>query len=148
MRVPGSGDTLNQSLEKAGRVADFMEFAEVMCRDALDRDESCGAHFREEHQTEEGEGGVEAEQGVHAGLLGERDVKRGERQQDRGQDGERHARSSSAPDPAHREWSRRRGPRRIIRMLDERTEQGIAQLGRAARAVLGLELHGFPDGVS
>jgi succinate dehydrogenase / fumarate reductase flavoprotein subunit len=46
---------MNQSLEKAGRVADFLEFAEVMLYDALDREESCGGHFREEHQTEEGE---------------------------------------------------------------------------------------------
>ena len=53
--MPGDADDLNQALEKAGRVADFMEFAELMCNDALDRDESCGGHFREEHQTEEGE---------------------------------------------------------------------------------------------
>jgi succinate dehydrogenase / fumarate reductase flavoprotein subunit len=55
VRVPGENEQLNQSLEKAGRVADFLEFAELMCHDALDRDESCGAHFREEHQTDEGE---------------------------------------------------------------------------------------------
>ena len=55
VRVPGNGADLNQELEKAGRVADFLEFAELVCRDALQRDESCGAHFREEHQTEEGE---------------------------------------------------------------------------------------------
>ncbi|MDH5590195.1 MAG: fumarate reductase/succinate dehydrogenase flavoprotein subunit [Gemmatimonadota bacterium] len=55
VRVPGSGETFNQSLEKAGRVADFLEFAEVMCHDALARDESCGAHYRSEHTTEEGE---------------------------------------------------------------------------------------------
>jgi succinate dehydrogenase / fumarate reductase flavoprotein subunit len=55
VRVPGSGDNMNQSLEKAGRVADFLEFAEVMCHDALARDESAGAHFRVEHVTEEGE---------------------------------------------------------------------------------------------
>ncbi len=55
VRVPGSAATLNQSLEKAGRVADFLEFAEIMCHDALTRDESCGAHFREEHITEDGE---------------------------------------------------------------------------------------------
>jgi succinate dehydrogenase / fumarate reductase, flavoprotein subunit len=55
VRVPGSGADLNQSLEKAGRVADFLEFAEVMCWDALTRDESCGAHYREEHTTAEGE---------------------------------------------------------------------------------------------
>ncbi len=53
--VPGSDKGLNQSLEKAGRVADFLEFGEVMLTDALERDESCGGHFREEHQTEEGE---------------------------------------------------------------------------------------------
>jgi succinate dehydrogenase / fumarate reductase flavoprotein subunit len=53
--VPGSGEELNQQLEVAGRVADFFELADVMCRDALQRDESCGAHFREEHQTDEGE---------------------------------------------------------------------------------------------
>jgi succinate dehydrogenase / fumarate reductase flavoprotein subunit len=55
VKVPGSGAELNQSLEKAGRVADFLEIGELMCRDALERDESCGCHFREEHQTEEGE---------------------------------------------------------------------------------------------
>jgi len=53
--VPGGSDYLNVALESAGRVADFLEFAEVMCHDALVRDESCGAHFREEHQTAEGE---------------------------------------------------------------------------------------------
>jgi succinate dehydrogenase / fumarate reductase flavoprotein subunit len=55
VRVLGSGDTLNQSLEKAGRVADFLEFAEVLTWDALTRDESCGAHYRSEHTTDEGE---------------------------------------------------------------------------------------------
>ena len=55
VNVPGSGANLNQSLEHAGRVADFFEFAELMCTDALHRDESCGGHFRVEHQTEEGE---------------------------------------------------------------------------------------------
>lgn len=53
--VTGGPDGLNQSLEKAGRVADFLEFAELMVRDALHREESCGGHFREEYQTEEGE---------------------------------------------------------------------------------------------
>ena len=53
--VAGRGESLNQSLEKAGRVADFLEFAELMCEDALHREESCGAHFREEYQTPEGE---------------------------------------------------------------------------------------------
>ncbi|NNL97001.1 MAG: fumarate reductase/succinate dehydrogenase flavoprotein subunit [Acidimicrobiia bacterium] len=55
VRVLGENETLNQSLEKAGRVADFFELGELMCRDALYREESCGGHFREEHQTEEGE---------------------------------------------------------------------------------------------
>jgi succinate dehydrogenase / fumarate reductase flavoprotein subunit len=55
VRVLGSGDTLNQSLEKAGRVADFIELGELMCIDALHRRESCGGHFRAESQTEDGE---------------------------------------------------------------------------------------------
>jgi succinate dehydrogenase / fumarate reductase flavoprotein subunit len=55
VRVLGAGDELNQSLEKAGRVADFFELAELMCIDALDRNESCGGHFREEFQTSDGE---------------------------------------------------------------------------------------------
>jgi succinate dehydrogenase / fumarate reductase, flavoprotein subunit len=55
VRVLGSGQELNQSLEHAGRLADFLELAELMCLDALDREESCGAHFRIEHQTPDGE---------------------------------------------------------------------------------------------
>jgi succinate dehydrogenase / fumarate reductase, flavoprotein subunit len=55
LRVPGSGAELNQSLEHAGRVADFFELAELMCLDALHREESCGGHFRIEHQTPDGE---------------------------------------------------------------------------------------------
>jgi succinate dehydrogenase / fumarate reductase flavoprotein subunit len=55
LRVLGTGEELNQALEKAGRVADFLEFGELMCRDALHREESCGGHFRVEHQTAEGE---------------------------------------------------------------------------------------------
>jgi succinate dehydrogenase / fumarate reductase flavoprotein subunit len=55
VRVPGDGESLNQSLEKAGRVDDFFELAQLMCRDALHREESCGGHFREEHQTPDGE---------------------------------------------------------------------------------------------
>jgi succinate dehydrogenase / fumarate reductase flavoprotein subunit len=53
--VPGSGADLNQALERAGRVADFLEFAELLCTDALHRNESCGGHFREEHQYPDGE---------------------------------------------------------------------------------------------
>src|SRR6185503_4342519 len=53
--VVGSDQELNQALEHAGRVADFFELAELMCIDALHRNESCGGHFREEHQTPEGE---------------------------------------------------------------------------------------------
>jgi succinate dehydrogenase / fumarate reductase flavoprotein subunit len=55
LRIPGPGADYNQTLEKAGRVADFLEFAELMCRDALTREESCGGHFREEYQTPDGE---------------------------------------------------------------------------------------------
>jgi succinate dehydrogenase / fumarate reductase flavoprotein subunit len=55
VRVPGSADTKNQELEKAGRVADFLELGELFAKDALTRNESCGGHFREEYQTEEGE---------------------------------------------------------------------------------------------
>jgi succinate dehydrogenase / fumarate reductase flavoprotein subunit len=55
VKVPGSIDELNQELEKAGRVADFLEIGELIARDALQREESCGGHFREEYQTPEGE---------------------------------------------------------------------------------------------
>jgi succinate dehydrogenase / fumarate reductase flavoprotein subunit len=55
VRVPGTGEALNQELEKANRVADFLEFAELMVLDALVREESCGGHFREESQTPDGE---------------------------------------------------------------------------------------------
>jgi succinate dehydrogenase / fumarate reductase flavoprotein subunit len=55
VKVLGSGDSVNQSLEKAGRVEDFFQLASLMCYDALQREESCGGHFREEFQTEEGE---------------------------------------------------------------------------------------------
>ena len=53
--IPGSGVELNQTLEHAGRVADFLEFGELLCRDALHRNESCGGHFRVEYQTPDGE---------------------------------------------------------------------------------------------
>jgi succinate dehydrogenase flavoprotein subunit len=65
VRVLGENATLNQSLEKAGRVADFLELAELMCRDALERRESCGGHFREEHQTEDGEARRDDERFCH-----------------------------------------------------------------------------------
>ncbi|HEY5264069.1 MAG TPA: FAD-binding protein, partial [Steroidobacteraceae bacterium] len=55
VNIPGTGEELNQSLEHAGRVADFFELAELMCTDALHREESCGGHFRVEHQTADGE---------------------------------------------------------------------------------------------
>jgi succinate dehydrogenase / fumarate reductase flavoprotein subunit len=55
LRVTGTGENLNQTLEKAGRVDDFFQLGMLMCRDALDREESCGGHFRAEYQTEEGE---------------------------------------------------------------------------------------------
>ncbi|MEZ5280830.1 MAG: fumarate reductase/succinate dehydrogenase flavoprotein subunit [Acidimicrobiales bacterium] len=65
VRVPGSASTLNSSLEKVGRVADFFELAELMARDALEREESCGGHFRSEHQTEEGEAKRDDENFAH-----------------------------------------------------------------------------------
>ena len=68
LRIPGSGDRLNPELEKAGRVADFLEFGELMCRDALQREESCGGHFREEHQTAEGEATRNDEDFAHAAV--------------------------------------------------------------------------------
>ncbi|MCA9502290.1 MAG: fumarate reductase/succinate dehydrogenase flavoprotein subunit [Myxococcota bacterium] len=64
-RVAGTNESLNVSLERAGRVADFLEFAEVLCWDALQREESCGAHFREEHQTPEGEAARDDDRFAH-----------------------------------------------------------------------------------
>jgi succinate dehydrogenase / fumarate reductase flavoprotein subunit len=55
VNVPGSGESLNQALERAGRVADYLELGELMCLDALTREESCGGHFREEYQYPDGE---------------------------------------------------------------------------------------------
>ena len=60
VRIPGTADTPNMELEKAGRVADFLEFGELMCHDALDREESCGGHFRGEHQFTENDPEVQA----------------------------------------------------------------------------------------
>jgi succinate dehydrogenase / fumarate reductase flavoprotein subunit len=68
VNVPGSAEDLNQSLEYAGRVADFFEFAELMCRDALDRDESAGGHFRVEHETEDGEARRNDEEYAHVAV--------------------------------------------------------------------------------
>ena len=68
VKVLGEADDLNQSLEKAGRVADFLEFGELMCRDALHREESCGGHFRTEYQTEDGEAKRDDEKFCYAGV--------------------------------------------------------------------------------
>ncbi len=68
LRVTGDGQSLNTQLEYAGRLADFMEFAELMCRDALEREESCGGHFREEWQTEEGEAKRDDDKFCHAAV--------------------------------------------------------------------------------
>ncbi|MBK8169975.1 MAG: fumarate reductase/succinate dehydrogenase flavoprotein subunit [Sandaracinaceae bacterium] len=67
VKVVGTGDELNQSLEMAGRVADFLEFGELMCRDALHREESCGGHFRLEYQTPEGEAARDDEKFQYVG---------------------------------------------------------------------------------
>jgi len=66
--VLGARDSFNQSLEKAGRVADFLEFAELLCLDALEREESCGGHFRTEHQTADGEARRDDEHFAHAAV--------------------------------------------------------------------------------
>ncbi|MCA9729347.1 MAG: fumarate reductase/succinate dehydrogenase flavoprotein subunit, partial [Candidatus Eisenbacteria bacterium] len=66
VKVTGTGEMLNQNLERAGRVADFLEFSELMARDALLRAESCGGHFREEFQTEDGEARRDDEHFTHA----------------------------------------------------------------------------------
>ncbi len=84
VRVPGTGEGLNPSLEQAGRVADFLEFAEVMCWDALTRDESAGAHYRPEHVTEEGEAKRDDENFAHAAVwefkgVGEKPVRHQEK---------------------------------------------------------------------
>ncbi|MGE9269344.1 MAG: fumarate reductase/succinate dehydrogenase flavoprotein subunit, partial [Verrucomicrobiales bacterium] len=70
VKVTGSGNSLNSELEKAGRVADFLEFGEMMCLDAREREESCGGHFREEHQY------TEADEEVKSGYLSPGEAKR------------------------------------------------------------------------
>ena len=65
LRLLGSGDSLNQSLERAGRVDDFFELAQAMCLDALDREESCGGHFRDEYQSADGEAQRDDENFTH-----------------------------------------------------------------------------------
>ena len=66
--VPGNSNNLNAELERAGRVRDFLDFGELLCRDALERNESCGGHFREEFQTEEGEATRDDENFAHAAV--------------------------------------------------------------------------------
>ena len=68
LSVPGENAELNQSVEVAGRVADFLELGELICRDALAREESCGAHFREEYQTGEGEAKRDDEKYCHVAV--------------------------------------------------------------------------------
>ncbi len=69
VKLPGKGSELNQSLENAGRLVDFLDFGELMCRDALLRDESCGCHLREEHQTPEGEAKRDDENYAHVAVF-------------------------------------------------------------------------------
>ena len=66
--LPKDGDTANMELEKAHRVADFLEFSELMCHDALTRNESCGGHFREEYATPDGEALRDDEHFAHAAV--------------------------------------------------------------------------------
>ncbi len=68
VKVPGTGESLNQELEKAGRVVDYFDLAILMCLDAREREESCGGHFREEHKTEEGEARRDDENFCHASV--------------------------------------------------------------------------------
>jgi succinate dehydrogenase / fumarate reductase flavoprotein subunit len=68
VHVPGTGEALNMELERAGRVADFLDFGELMCRDALAREESCGGHFRVEYQTDDGEALRNDEQFAHVAV--------------------------------------------------------------------------------
>jgi succinate dehydrogenase / fumarate reductase flavoprotein subunit len=68
VNVPGSDADFNQALERAGRVADFFELGELLCRDALEREESCGGHFREEHQYPDGEAKRDDEKFAHAAV--------------------------------------------------------------------------------
>ena len=68
LTVPGKGEHLNAELERASRTEDFLDFGELLCRDALERDESCGGHFREEHQTADGEAVRDDENFSHAAV--------------------------------------------------------------------------------
>lgn len=68
VKIPGSADGLNVELERAARVADYLEFSELMCHDALERNESCGGHFRVEHQTEDGEAKRDDENFAHVAV--------------------------------------------------------------------------------
>jgi succinate dehydrogenase / fumarate reductase flavoprotein subunit len=70
LNVPGEGCELNQALERAGRTADFLELAELLARDALTREESCGGHFREEYQYEDGEAKRDDEKFAHVAAWG------------------------------------------------------------------------------
>ncbi|MFZ4766818.1 MAG: fumarate reductase/succinate dehydrogenase flavoprotein subunit, partial [Roseimicrobium sp.] len=70
VNIPGSNEAVNPELEKAGRVADFLEFAELLCLDAREREESCGGHFRSEHQTEDGEALRNDQDFAHAAAWG------------------------------------------------------------------------------
>ena len=74
VRIPGSADGMNTELDKANRVADFIELGELMCKDALQREESCGGHFREESQTDEGEAKRNDEQFMYVSAWEYKDI--------------------------------------------------------------------------
>ena len=78
LKLPGSEDQFNPALEHAGRLADFFEFAELMCRDALNRNESCGCHLRQEYQTEQGEALRNDEEFAHVSVWEHRDEHAGD----------------------------------------------------------------------
>jgi len=82
VKVVGKNEDINQTLERAGRVADYFEFAELLALDALNRNESCGSHFREEYQTEEGEAKRDDEHYAHVAAWEFHDVGKWTRHQE------------------------------------------------------------------
>ena len=136
VRVLGDGEEINQSLEKAGRVADFLELGELLCLDALERRESCGGHFREEYQTEDGEALRDDEHFCHVAAW-------------------EYTGDGQPPDPPRRAADLRERPPpdpklqvsersvRTTRPLQQRTESHAERTihGRNGRRTLNLTLH-------
>ena len=138
VNVLGSGEELNQSLEKAGRVADFFELAELMCLDALDRNESCGGHFREEYQTPDGE----AQRDDDSSRTSRPGSFRATASRPRCTKSRcisntcipANGATSNAPHSAHLAAEKPGGTRRMVRYEAERRESGHVVPGNAGRA--------------